>query len=116
MYQKIKPLCSVSLRSYTNVYFAASLPKNGASAGVADPSDHGSQRGGQGTLAQAGGALRARAPAPAPAHLAAPRPRPAPPVPTAVDSRTLRLATPHVTSSRPRHRCSDTRKPVTKHN
>ena len=38
---------------------AAPLPQNGAAFGVADSSDHGGQGGGEGTLAQAGGAARA---------------------------------------------------------
>lgn len=39
----------------------ASLFKNGPTIGFADSTDHGGQGGGQGPLAQAGGAARARA-------------------------------------------------------
>lgn len=41
------------------VIITAPLPKNGAAPGVAYSPDHGSQRGGQGPLAAAGGAPRA---------------------------------------------------------
>lgn len=44
------------------MYVAASIPENGATAGVIDAADHGSQGGGQGALAQARGARRLRHP------------------------------------------------------
>lgn len=75
MYICIFSFVDIEFNTFFYFYFnsIASIFKNGAAARVADATDHGGEGGGQGALAPARGARRARAPlAPAPTPVPAP--------------------------------------------